>query len=66
MLGNAIPKFIPNHSLEEGRKHQVPQTWVIKPKMNGKRGNLMGEWGQIADALEGHKKAPISVLFPTK
>jgi hypothetical protein len=42
MLDNAIPKFIPTHS-EEGRKHQVPQTWVIKPNINWKRGNLMDE-----------------------
>jgi hypothetical protein len=51
---------------KESRKNQVPQTWVIKPKNIRKRGNLMDEWGQIADALEGHKKAPISPLFPTK
>jgi hypothetical protein len=26
----------------------------------------MDDWGQIADAKEGNKKAPISPLFPTK
>jgi hypothetical protein len=58
-LGSAIPKFVPEPLLGESRKHQVPQTWVIKPKMSTNGGLSRTNYEQLA----GNVFVPLEVHF---